>query len=155
MKWGIKMLVEQVYIFGWSILVGVILGFLFDLFRGLRWEGIRDIWVYIQDALFWLVSALIIIVSTFLINKGELRGYMLIGYVLGSGFYILLFSKYVLAILKFINKKIRDLFKALIKAINIDKLKIKNSPKEKEKNKKKNFKINFKKQKNKKLGQEI
>ena len=111
------MLVEQVYIFGWSILTGVILGILFDLFRGLRWEGIRNVWVYIQDVIFWIVTAIIIIVSAFLINKGELRGYMLIGYLLGAGFYMLLFSHYILGALKFINKKIRNLFQSMGKAM--------------------------------------
>ena len=111
------MLVEQVYIFGWSILTGAIIGLLFDLFRGIRWEGIKDVWVYIQDVLFWLVTAVIIISSAFLINKGELRGYMLIGYLLGAGFYMLLFSKYILHALKFINEKIRNLFRALFKKI--------------------------------------
>ena len=105
------MLVEQVYVFGWSILTGVILGVLFDIFRGMRWEGIRDIWVYIQDIIFWIVSAVIIIISAFLINQGELRGYMLIGYLLGAGFYMLLFSNYFLGGLKWMNKKIRNLFK--------------------------------------------
>jgi len=107
------MLVEQVYIFGWSILTGAILGLLFDLFRGLRWEGMRDIWVYIQDVIFWIVTALIIIVSAFLINQGELRGYMLIGYLIGAGFYLLLFSKFVLGALKFVNQNIRKAWSKL------------------------------------------
>lgn len=123
------MLVDQVYIFGSSILTGIVLGVLFDLFRGFRWEGIRDIWVYIQDIVFWIVSAIIIIISTFLINQGELRGYMLIGYLLGAGFYMLLFSKYILGTLKFINKKIRDAFKFVASKLVIDKKK-NQSPKE-------------------------
>lgn len=108
------MLVQQVYIFGWSILIGMILGILFDLFRGIRWEGIRDIWVYIQDVIFWIVVAMVIIVSTFLINQGELRGYMLLGYFWGAGFYMLLFSKFVLGALKWINKKIRESMQSFV-----------------------------------------
>lgn len=112
------MLVDQVYIFIWSILTGAVLGVLFDLFRGFRWEGIRDIWVYIQDIIFWIISAIVIIVSAFLINEGELRGYMLIGYLLGAGFYMLLFSCYILAIFKYINKEIRKFFNFLGKALS-------------------------------------
>ena len=104
------MLVEQVYIFGWSIVTGMILGLLFDIFRGMRWKGMKDIWVYLQDIVFWIVTGVIIICSTFLINMGELRGYMLIGYLLGAGFYFLLFSKYILGMFHFINRKIRELF---------------------------------------------
>ena len=116
------MLVEQVYVFLWSIVVGVILAILFDLFRALRFKGIKDIWVYIQDIIFWIVAAVVIIASTFIINEGELRGYMLIGYLLGAGFYVLLFSKFVLHILRFVfdgirngctfvTKKIKNVFK--------------------------------------------
>ena len=101
------MLVEQVYVFLGSIITGTILGILFDFFRSLRWNGIRDIWVYIQDIIFWIVVALIIIVSTFIINEGELRGYMLIGYLLGAGFYMLLFSRFILGGLKFIFGSVR------------------------------------------------
>ena len=96
------MLVEQVYVFLWSIITGAFLGLLFDLFRAFRYKGIKDIWVYIQDIIFWLVTAIIIIISAFIINDGELRGYMLIGYILGAGFYMLLFSKFILNSLRFI-----------------------------------------------------
>lgn len=101
------MIVEQVYVFLYSILTGAILGLLFDFFRGFRFEGIKDIWVYLQDIIFWLITAVIIIISAFLINEGELRIYMLIGYLLGSIFYMLLFSKIVLSALKFIASQIR------------------------------------------------
>lgn len=101
------MIVEQVYVFLYSILTGAILGLLFDFFRGFRFEGIKDIWVYLQDIIFWLITAVIIIISAFLINEGELRIYMLIGYLLGSIFYMLLFSKIVLSGLKFIASQIR------------------------------------------------
>lgn len=149
------MLVDQVYVFGWSILTGAILGIIFDIFRGLRWEGIRDIWVYIQDIIFWLVSAVVIIASTFLINEGELRGYMLIGYLLGAGFYMLLFSKYILGTFKYINRKIRNTFKYFGTLVNKVKAKLianKNCKKEKNDNK-----INFfhKKVKKLKIKQEI
>lgn len=109
------MIVEQVYAFLWSIIIGAILGVLFDFFRAMRWDGIRDIWVYIQDIFFWLVTALIIIISTFFINQGELRGYMLIGYLLGAGFYVLLFSRLILGTLKFIFDSIRKFFTFCIK----------------------------------------
>ncbi len=102
------MLVEQVYVFLWSIVTGVFLGLLFDLFRAFRHEGIKDIWVYIQDIIFWIVTAIIIIVSAFFINQGELRGYMLIGYLLGAGFYMLLFSKFILKFLGFIFDNIHN-----------------------------------------------
>lgn len=111
------MLVEQVYVFLWSIATGTILGVLFDFFRAFRFKGIRDIWVYIQDIIFWLVTAVIIIASAFIINEGELRGYMLIGYLLGAGFYMLLFSKIILHTLRFLFENIRKFFSILRKKV--------------------------------------
>lgn len=105
------MLVEQVYVFLWSIITGAILGILFDFFRAFRWNGIKDIWVYIQDIIFWIVAAIVIIISAFFINEGELRGYMLIGYMLGAGFYMLLFSKFIITILKTIFSGFVNSFK--------------------------------------------
>ena len=108
------MIVEQVYIFGYSIITGMILGLIFDIFRGFRLNRIKDIWVYIQDIIFWIVTAIIIIISAFIINNGELRGYMLIGYLLGAGFYMILLSRFVLGGMKLLNKAIKKLSEKII-----------------------------------------
>lgn len=93
------MLADQVYIFFSSVLIGTIMGIIFDFFRALRRKGnTKNILVYVQDIIFWIIIALIIIVSSFIINNGELRGYMLLGYVLGVLIYILVFSKYIKAL---------------------------------------------------------
>ena len=90
------MVAEQVYIFLETILVGAIMGVVFDFFRALRRNGnTRNIIVYIQDIIFWIIVAIIIITSSFILNAGELRGYMLIGYVLGAFLYLLALSFYV------------------------------------------------------------
>ena len=87
------MIENQVTVFLWTIMIGAILGFVFDFFRILRRKGnTKDIMVYLQVVMFWLIVTIVIIVSTFLINDGELRGYMLFGYILGAVFYILLLS---------------------------------------------------------------
>lgn len=90
------MMAEQVYIFFTSVLIGAIMGIIFDFFRALRRKGnTKNILVYIQDIIFWIIIAIIIIVSSFIINNGELRGYMLLGYILGAIIYMLIFSKYI------------------------------------------------------------
>lgn len=90
------MLADQVYIFFSSVVIGAIMGVIFDFFRALRRKGnTKNILVYVQDTIFWFIIAIIIIVSSFIINNGELRGYMLIGYILGALVYMLIFSKYI------------------------------------------------------------
>lgn len=105
------MLGNQAYVFLWTILIGGIMGILFDFFRILRRKGnTKDIWVYIQDIIFWLIVTVIIIVSTFLINDGELRGYMIFGYILGGIFYMLLLSTWIRKIFSFLLDGIEKIF---------------------------------------------
>ena len=90
------MVAEQVYIFLGTILVGAIMGIIFDFFRALRRNGNTcNLIVYLQDIIFWLIVAVIIITSSFVLNNGELRGYMLIGYLLGAFLYMLILSIYI------------------------------------------------------------
>lgn len=105
------MMAEQVYIFFTSVIIGAIMGVVFDFFRALRRKGnTKNILVYIQDVIFWLIIAIIIIVSSFIINNGELRGYMLLGYILGAIIYMLLFSKYIKLIFGIVFDFIEKIF---------------------------------------------
>jgi len=113
------MVAEQVYIFLGTILVGAIMGIIFDFFRALRRNGnTRNIIVYIQDIVFWLIVAIIIITSSFILNNGELRGYMLIGYLLGAFLYMLMLSNYVKGIFCFIMNWISKGMEFLFKPLN-------------------------------------
>ena len=105
------MVENQAYVFFMTIIIGIIFGLIFDFFRVIRRKGnTRDLMVYLQDVAFWLIVTVIIIVSTFLINNGELRGYMILGYVLGGIFYILLFSNLIRKLLTFIFNAVEKMF---------------------------------------------
>lgn len=85
---------NQAYTFLIFILNGFLIGILFDIFRILRKTfKTRDIITYAQDILFWLISAGIILYSTFKFNNGELRSFIFTGIGIGTLLYILLFSK--------------------------------------------------------------
>ena len=122
------MLENQAHIFFYTIIIGAIMGLIFDFFRILRRKGnTKDILVYIQDIIFWIIVTVVIIVSTFLINNGELRGYMIFGYILGGVFYILLFSKAIRKIFScvfdFVERVFIKLFNKIKEAIiNIKKI---------------------------------
>lgn len=97
------MVAEQVYVFLGTIVIGAFMGVIFDFFRALRRKGnTKNGIVYLQDIVFWLIVAVMIITSSFLLNDGDLRGYMLIGYLLGAFFYLLLFSVYVKGLFSFL-----------------------------------------------------
>lgn len=106
------MIHNQVFVFLWSILTGAILALIFDFFRLMRRKGnTKNIIVYIQDVIFWILAMLIIVASAFITNNGELRGYMFIGYGIGAIFYILLFSKLFLKTLGTILDILEKIFK--------------------------------------------
>lgn len=121
------MVADQVFIFMSSVLIGVIMGVVFDFFRALRRKGnTKNIIVYIQDIIFWFIVAVIIITSSFILNNGDLRGYMLIGYILGALLYMIILSKYIkglfIIIMNFLEKGINFITKPFNKLIkNIEK----------------------------------
>lgn len=113
------MIENQVVVFLWTIIIGMALGLIFDFFRILRRKGnTKDILVYIQDVFFWLIVTVVVIVSTFLINDGELRGYMVLGYILGGIFYMMLFSKLIRKIFGFVLDKIEKCIEIVINKIS-------------------------------------
>ena len=90
------MIQNQVYVFLWSIVTGAFLAFMFDLFRASRKVGkFNVIKVALQDILYCILAAFVIIMTSFVTNDGEIRGYMFIGYFLGVMFYLLLFFFFI------------------------------------------------------------
>ncbi len=96
---------NQAFIFLSSVAAGLIVGFVFDIFRILR-KVIKtsNVITYIEDILFWILVAIIIFILVFVTNNGELRWYEFLGVALGVIFYHLLFSMYIIKIsVKIIN----------------------------------------------------
>ncbi len=111
----------QLYNFCIFIVLGIIISFIFDIFRILRKKfKTNNFFTYIEDISFWLISGSLIISAIFKFNEGELRAYLFIGILIGIIMYILLFTKFINNIfLKLLTpvKKILDLFLALFKKI--------------------------------------
>ena len=62
---------------------GVILAFLYDLFRiKRRFVRTSAIFIHIEDLLFWLVAAIIVFLASYIISSGETRFYFFSGYSL-------------------------------------------------------------------------
>jgi len=90
---------NQAFVFLSSVIGGLIVGFLFDVFRIFR-KVIKtaNIITYLQDLLFWILVSLIIFTLVFITNHGELRWYEFVGVILGVIFYSMLFSAYVMRV---------------------------------------------------------
>ena len=84
---------NQLYTFLIFILVGMVIGITYDIFRILR-KSFKtiDIITYIQDFLFWIITGVILLYSIFTFNNGELRSYIFIGILLGLILYMLSIS---------------------------------------------------------------
>lgn len=103
---------SQAYTFLITVLGGMIVGFIYDLFR--VWRKIiktRNIMVYAQDIIFWILVSLVVFGTLFISNAGEIRGYLLIGIILGTTIYMLTLSQYVV---DFLIRAVRILVGILI-----------------------------------------
>lgn len=153
---------SELYTFITFILTGICIGILFDIFRILR-KSFKtiDIFTYIQDFLFWILSGIILLYSIFSFNNGELRSYIFIGVIIGVILYMLIFSKYVIKIAvtiiiiikKIICIPIKFMIDIIIKYILKPFTNITTRINENIKNN--FFKINLKKKKNDKLSNKI
>ena len=85
---------NQAYLFIIFILNGFLISILFDFFRILRKSfKTNDFITYIEDILFWIITALIILYSIFKFTNGNLRAFIFVGIAIGIIVYMLIFSK--------------------------------------------------------------
>ncbi len=109
----------QLYNFFIFIVLGLIVSFIFDIFRILRKKfNTNNIITYIEDVLFWIISGFLIISAVFKFNNGELRLYLFLGILIGIVMYMLLFTKFInLIFLKILTpvQIIIDFFLSLFK----------------------------------------
>lgn len=111
------MITNQAYLFLIFVMNGLLIGFLFDVFRILRISfKTKDFVTYIEDILFWLITGAIILYSIFKFNNGEIRFYMFLGIAIGVILYIMLFSKYII---QFNVKAIKIIKQTLRKIIQV------------------------------------
>lgn len=106
---------NQAYVFAIFILNGLLIGILFDIFRILRKSfKTPDFITYLEDILFWILSALILLYSIFKFNNGELRMYIFLGVILGLMIYLLVFSKLFVQVSVYIINFIKKMIYTLI-----------------------------------------
>lgn len=114
---------SQLHSFFIFILVGFLIGILFDIFRISRKTfKTSNIVTNIEDVLFWILSGLLFIFSLFKFNNGNIRVYTLVGLIIGISIYMLIFSKIVIntlvKIVTIIKKIISYFIKILLCPIN-------------------------------------
>lgn len=94
---------NELFVFGISILTGVIAGIIFDFFRAVRRCGMgRGGAVVLCDIFFWIGEAALVFAAAYNFNSGQIRFYIFIGIAMGIMLYLLTLSRIVLRILVWI-----------------------------------------------------
>lgn len=89
----------QIISFGYSMILGMIFGIFYDIFKSLRSvKKHKNFVIFIEDILFFFVVSIITLLFLIATTNGEVRGYILFGILAGFIIYILLFSKYIILI---------------------------------------------------------
>lgn len=103
---------RQIILFVFSLLSGILIGILFDVYRIIRgFEDVGSIITIIQDVLFWTATALILFVFMMYTNYAYMSFNVFIYILAGLYLYIKLFSfrfrstlkKFLLALFKFVR----------------------------------------------------
>lgn len=116
--------INQAYLFLIFLLNGILIGITFDIFRILRRSfNTPNFITYIEDILFWIISALIVMYSLFVFNNGQFRAYIFVGIFLGIAIYMLFFSKIIInisvKIILFIKKIVLFCLKIITYPVNL------------------------------------
>lgn len=111
-------IIDEFYIFLIAINYGLIIGGIYDFYRVFRhFSKQRKLLAALEDLFFWIITALIIFI--FLVNKtdGIIRGFVVLGFLIGYAFYMKVISKYSYALLKKIFELILGLISEIISLI--------------------------------------
>ncbi|RKO67871.1 spore cortex biosynthesis protein YabQ [Desulfofundulus salinus] len=86
-------LAEQLNAFLLTLLIGLMSGFAYDLYRVLReMLRLRKTGTFVGDLLFWMFLLVLVFALLLVGNNGEVRFYVLLGLALGAGIYLIFFS---------------------------------------------------------------
>lgn len=90
----------ELTVFGGAGAAGVLLAFLYDLFRlKRRMLKTKPILTHLEDILFWISAAVILFLFSYVLSNGETRVYFYLGALLGAVLYLGLLSKPILWLL--------------------------------------------------------
>jgi spore cortex biosynthesis protein YabQ len=105
----------QLYYFLTSIIAGLAIGIMFDLYRIIRgFDCPGKAVTMVSDLLFWIFSAIIIFLFFLYSNNAYLRYNTFIGLLLGALLYFRIISRLILKSLRFITFYIIKVFRILI-----------------------------------------
>jgi spore cortex biosynthesis protein YabQ len=110
---------NQVSVFLYSIVGGIIMAFIYDIFRIKRKKvKSKAFTTYLEDIAYWIIAAAVMFGSVYISNDGEIRSYVLLGTLIGIIFYTIFLSKIVVAVILVILKVLTRIFISLWKLVS-------------------------------------
>ena len=89
-------------------IIGLFIGFIFDIFRGFRKSfKLPNILVDLQDIVFLIISGLMFFRSILIFNNGQLRFYLVLSSIIGIVIYALTLSESCVIIIKVIFRLLK------------------------------------------------
>ncbi|MFT9496171.1 spore cortex biosynthesis protein YabQ, partial [Anaerosolibacter sp.] len=106
---------EQVYVFLATMYGGILIGFIYDLYRILRLIfKPKKMATFIQDLIFWIVISGVAIVVLLFSNSGQLRFYTFLGFAIGSILYNRLLSSTIISTIVYLLWFLKKIIISLI-----------------------------------------
>lgn len=113
-------LLDQFYYFAFTVLIGVVAGFCYDLYKVTRGTlRLRKIGTALGDILFWIMLTGVVFTLLLVGNGGEVRLYVLIGLALGAVIYLNILSRSATSLLQFAFKTVHNIWQLFIRLITL------------------------------------
>jgi len=110
-----KMISMEVKFFLMSVLWGAILLVIYDCLRIFRKVVNHDnVWISIEDIIYWTFSSVLIFRMMYELNNGVIRGFSILGVILGMVIYKYSISEYVVKGISYVLIQIKKFVKKLI-----------------------------------------
>lgn len=108
----------EVRFFLMSVLWGAILLIIYDCLRILRKVIAHNVvWISVEDIIYWAISAVLIFRMMYQMNDGVIRGFSILGILLGMIIYKYSISDYVVRGISFVLNKIKQFVEKVIRIL--------------------------------------
>lgn len=109
---------SQVTLFLLTVVLGMFIGFIFDIFRIIR-KIIkhRDFFIFVEDTLYWLIVSFIMFYFMLNKNNGEIRFFSIIGVFIGMILYFCTISNLVINVSLIVINAIKKILIVMFKII--------------------------------------
>jgi len=102
----------QSYIFSYSVYGGILIGILYDIYRALRGRHKRDrLITSLWDVLFLAAVFMVVVWAIFSSSYGDIRAYVLIGFLVGFYLFEKLLGRIMVRILFFVYRNLSSFIK--------------------------------------------